>query len=542
MALTSITFNVGRDTSGVRTFAVRSSKDSYAANLLASISPINPEISIKSGNVFYITKDTAISTIKGNTITINTATFKNLITPVTFRIYGWNAEDSTGTFSIDSVAVKGDGGLIENTQNYMDYSYCSVMFTKGQKARMRAAIESSTAERNKLWSASNLVATGTDQTYAVCKPLPDFYASRTQLCEGGTVTFTKNVLRGTETSLKWEFEGGSPSTSTSSVQVVTYSTAGLYNVKLIGTNASGKDSVLKNDYIRVELLTADYTGLKSESFETAPPDFLWYWHVFNLDKNAYTWDLYSAANGGSSGTKSIVMEAFGNYKNDVDEIVTPSFNLKNVTAISMSFKVAAASRASDAIDINDVLKIYYSTGCSSTWIPASGGTFTGSGTAAAKLINNGYFGTAFTPNAGSVWTTKTVTIPTPGSTAAGNVRFKFEYTTGEESNNIYIDDINISGTVGIEENTMSANSMFIYPNPSNSLTNIAYHLNKRANTRLEVFDVVGKKVYEENQGYQNEGDYVVSLSKESNGLSNGVYFIKLTVDKVSATQKLIITE
>ncbi|OJJ20510.1 hypothetical protein BKI52_18820 [marine bacterium AO1-C] len=50
-------------------------------------------------------------------------------------------------------------GSLDNTQNYMDYANCPNMFTLGQKTRMLAALNSSVAERNNLWSASNLAAT-----------------------------------------------------------------------------------------------------------------------------------------------------------------------------------------------------------------------------------------------------------------------------------------------------------------------------------------------------------------------------------------------
>ena len=47
-------------------------------------------------------------------------------------------------------------GSLDNTQNYMDYANCPNMFTLGQKTRMLAALNSTVAERNNLWSASNL--------------------------------------------------------------------------------------------------------------------------------------------------------------------------------------------------------------------------------------------------------------------------------------------------------------------------------------------------------------------------------------------------
>ena len=64
----------------------------------------------------------------------------------------------------------------ENFENYMDYSYCSKMFTEGQKLRMRAALASSLGERNSLYSAQNLAATGVDgETDQHCAPVADFY-------------------------------------------------------------------------------------------------------------------------------------------------------------------------------------------------------------------------------------------------------------------------------------------------------------------------------------------------------------------------------
>lgn len=50
-------------------------------------------------------------------------------------------------------------GVIANVENYMDYSSCAKMFTLGQKNRMLAALNSTIAKRNNLWSPANLAAT-----------------------------------------------------------------------------------------------------------------------------------------------------------------------------------------------------------------------------------------------------------------------------------------------------------------------------------------------------------------------------------------------
>ena len=50
-------------------------------------------------------------------------------------------------------------GYTDNVQNFMDYSTAPTMFTTGQKARMRAALNSNVARRNNIWTEENLRAT-----------------------------------------------------------------------------------------------------------------------------------------------------------------------------------------------------------------------------------------------------------------------------------------------------------------------------------------------------------------------------------------------
>ncbi len=75
---------------------------------------------------------------------------------------GWTSCNLNGT-SCDTVK--------ENVQNMMEYSYCNKMFTHGQKARMRACLNSPIAGRNYLVSEENLHNTGVlDTNNVVCWP------------------------------------------------------------------------------------------------------------------------------------------------------------------------------------------------------------------------------------------------------------------------------------------------------------------------------------------------------------------------------------
>ncbi|MGZ4055355.1 MAG: M43 family zinc metalloprotease [Bacteroidia bacterium] len=426
-------------------------------------------------------------------------------------------------------------GVVENVQNYMDYSYCSVMFTLGQKARMRAALTNAVSGRSNLYINSNLAATGTDGSLHVCVPKPDFYTSlnKNMICPGGSITFNANFSNATPTSVKWTFPGGSPGTSTNNIQSVTYNTPGVYDVKLWGQNSSGQDSLVKTGYIIVsDAYAMVSSGASTENFDNTSL-FFSRWHTEDLDNNSRTW--YLSTSTGYSGSQSVYMNAYYDYPFDVDNLYSPSYDLSFISSPTLTFRCAAATKATAASDINDVLKVYVSKDCGATWVTCSGPTLSG-----ASFINNGYHPEEFVPSNPSQWALITRTFPS--SYATNNTRFKFEYTTGNESNDIYIDDVNIQGTLGVDNNSIDETSVTLFPNPANQSATLSYHLNTKANTKIELIDVLGKKIMEMDNKNQTEGDYTIQLSKQDLNLYNGIYFVKISVDNNTITKKLIIAE
>lgn len=106
LQLDSLSFTMQRSSTGIRSYAVRSSLDGYAANLAASINPANANLGIGPGNEFRVLLDSVATAQNGSTVTLG-GPFSTLAAAVTFRFYGWNAEGSTGTFSVDNVAFSG---------------------------------------------------------------------------------------------------------------------------------------------------------------------------------------------------------------------------------------------------------------------------------------------------------------------------------------------------------------------------------------------------------------------------------------------------
>ncbi|MBI3520005.1 MAG: T9SS type A sorting domain-containing protein [Bacteroidetes bacterium] len=531
MSITGLKFKVNRSLTGPRTYAIRSSADGFTSNLTATVSPANSNVNVNPGNVFFYAND-ATGMEAGSSISVSGASFTLKNTPVTFRIYSWNAEDSNGEFAIDDVSIMGSTGIIENIQNYMEYSYCCNMWTTGQKDRMRLAVESAISGRSNLWSAANLAATGVTAPSTTCAPVPDFFASRTRLCKGNNVTFTKNILNGTETSRLWTFEGGTPATSTVANPVVTYSAAGVYSVSLLAANSSGTNTAVKTQYIRVDNTAADviYSGSYFEGFEN--PTILDYtWQSYDLDNNGHKWQYVAGA--GTGGSNAAGMNAFQNYGQDLDVLMSPSYDFTSAQNQTFNFKVASASTTTVSSQIQDELKVFFSTNCGASWFQRA--VYTGT-----ALVNNPATTSAFIPDASTAWTLYSIPIISLFQTS--NVLVKFQYKSSFASNNIYIDDINLSQTVGIVENNPTSEGFTIFPNPTSDKSAVTYHLTSDAAVGIQVIDVLGKTIYQKNSANQQPGDHTELISKQGLNLVNGIYFVTLQINNKKHVQKLIISE
>jgi len=118
ITLNSMSFGSTRSGTGVRNWAIRTNKDSYAANIAASYTPQSVAatnspipISIQGGNTFFWNDDAVSGAAAFATYNMCGVTFPancaNQFTPFNIRMYGWNAEAGTGTFRIDTLTING---------------------------------------------------------------------------------------------------------------------------------------------------------------------------------------------------------------------------------------------------------------------------------------------------------------------------------------------------------------------------------------------------------------------------------------------------
>lgn len=418
-----------------------------------------------------------------------------------------------------------DTAVVENYQNYMDYSYCSKMYTEGQKTRMQATLNNSIAYRNNLWTEANLVATGTNDGYSqTCEPKADFYADHYFVCEGGSVKFTDVSWNGTETGRTWSFSSGTASSTTDQVVDVTFNTAGWQDVSLTATNAQGSDIKTAQAYVYVSPLTADHVAPFSENF-SSESDFNNEWITINNDKNPSVWQY--SKNYGFSGP-SVEMYAYESRPNDDDELMTPSFDLSGMSSIYLNFKYACATTAFSSDDMTDELKILASKDCGESWIQLKviDGT---------DLINNGNWATSFAPNSTTTWTDYSAKISSLFATA--NTRFKFEYISGGSANNLYVDNINVSSTSGIKSiDDNDQYSFEIFPNPSKDNVTIKINADSKQHAEIKLVNMLGQNITNVYSGDITQGENELNINISN--LSTGIYTIYLKVGNTLYQKKL----
>ena len=414
--------------------------------------------------------------------------------------------------------------IIENVQNFMDYSYCDNMFTEGQKTRVLAAVNSSIGGRSNLWTNTNLTATGV-LSPSLCAPEADFYYDRTMVCENGVVDFYDLSGNGTVTSRTWSFPGGNPSSSVDSTVSVTYPTAGVYSVTLTSGNATGTSSVTKNSIIFVNSTTAITPVPYYETFDTMSTFPNSDAFVANYD-NGITWSRVT--NTGYPAAGCIKISNYTNTVGETDDWVLPSFDFSNLNSpISCTFYVSNAQRNSSSADY---LSMSASANCGANW--QMRWNKSGASLATAGIVTANY-----TPTTGNAaqWRQETVTLNS--FKFLPNVRLKFT-NVSDRGNNTYIDSIRISGVpVGVDETDEIQLGFAIFPNPTYGASNIQFKLNKSDKIQVEVRDILGKTVAVLINEEMNSGMHTLSTPV----LPKGIYMIDLVTGTKHHVRRLIVS-
>jgi PKD repeat protein len=410
----------------------------------------------------------------------------------------------------------------DNVENYMDYSYCSKMFTTGQRTRMRAALTSSIAGRSNLWTSSNLAATGADGNVNLCKT--DFTVNKTSICVGELLQFT-DATYNAATGWSWTFQNGTPATSTAQNPQVTFDTPGIYTVTLTATDGTTSQTETKTQYIHVLPKFGNLPFL--ETFE----------NYTNLS-NTPNWEVvnpsdfiqFEVGTTGLSSAKSAYLNNYNSNGSQTDELISAAVDLSSITsAATLSFRFSYRKKATANFES---LKVFLSSDCGVTWQQRK--TLTGSQLSTLVLSS------PWIPSTPEDWTTVHMTNVT-SAYWVDNFRYKFKFE-GNGGNNIYLDNINIYAgspsdnvVAGIDE-TPQMNGVNLYPNPADEEVTLSFtSINTQAIT-VAIQDVFGKTIQTHKVLAQN-GSNLVFLDTQK--LASGTYFVSLLNGGIPVTIKFV---
>ena len=173
-----------------------------------------------------------------------------------------------------------------------------------------------------------------------------FTASNTNVCSGGSVTFTNNSS-GPPLTWQWTFPGGSPGSYTgANPPAITYNNPGTYDVTLVVTDAGGNDTETKTGFITVANVFANFTASatsiiigNSVTFtdnSTCSPTS-WNWSFPGGNPSSYIGSNPPAITYSTAGTYDVILTVTKGSSSDIEtktgyiNVLPPEFNMSSTT-------------------------------------------------------------------------------------------------------------------------------------------------------------------------------------------------------------------
>lgn len=284
---------------------------------------------------------------------------------------------------------------------------------------------------------SNSCGNGTSATYPLtintAASAAGSIAGSTSVCANATGKIYSIASVSGASSYTWTVPSGASITAgqgTTSITVTMGSSGGNITVTPISTCGNGTAATLA-------VSTSGGSTPLVEGFETSVPPSGW---SLNNADNGTTWS--STTTAFASGAAAAKMTFFGYSTNlgTKDELQTQALSFVGKINHSLSFKHAYAwmDRTGTANDRRDSMKVLISTDCGNTWTQL----FYKGGNTLSTLASGAGQQAAFTPTSGQ-WVNNTIDLSAYDGQASVIIKF---VAINRNGNNLYLDDINISGT------------------------------------------------------------------------------------------------
>ena len=328
----------------------------FAANLTSGCAPLTITFSDQSSNNTtswewtFDGGDPAMSTDRNPTITYNTPGVY-AVTLVAFNSAGSNSNTKVGFITVEAAPVASFTRVVDNTTVEFTNSSAS-----GDSYSWDFGDGNSSTEENPVHTYAmngtyivTLIVTndcGTDtitQTVEIndgLVPQAELVASATTGCAPFEVAFM-DVSGGNPNSWEWTFQGGDPAISSLQNPVITYNTAGTYDVQMIAINQNGRDTVML-----ISLIIVDDVPVANFDFTTDNAEVTF--DNNSTGGNTYFWDF----GDGTTSTEEAPVHTYGNSGSfDVQMIVSNACG-SDTTSMVVSIEITSIKDPSFVDELN----------------------------------------------------------------------------------------------------------------------------------------------------------------------------------------------
>lgn len=361
-------------------------------------------------------------------------------------------------------------------------------------------------------------------------PIVNFTADKRIFCAGeATVRFT-DLTDFCPVTWLWEITPGdftfvNGTTASSQNPEVLFNGSGDYDVTLTASNTNGSATLSFDHYVQF-----GGTGLPfSENWESASLSANG-WEVENPDFMK-TWEI-GPVQGNTPGNTAIRMDFF-NYlvpPGARDQLISPPINLEGHNSAFLGFEHSYTRRFEQ---LTDSLIVLVSEDCGSTWtrVFAIGEDGTGifqthpvSSQSFAPLTSDDWCGSAGNPGC--------FVIDLSAWAGKSNIKIMFE-SVNRRGNSLYLDNINLTETVGSVVQETTESGIRVYPNPGKGPF-VLESAEWLTNARLQMIASDGRMILERNLTAGNQ--WTINQQK----LSRGIYFLRIFSGGEVSKIKLIV--
>ncbi len=361
-------------------------------------------------------------------------------------------------------------------------------------------------------------------------PEVDFFADHRSFCNENYTTTFHDLSSYCPTSWEWTFDPNSVefldgTNANSQNPVVRFLDETSYTVSLTSGNNAGSNSLTYEDYISTVGFSLPYSENFSNGFDYND------WLINNPDSKG-TWEITEI-----DGNKMAMMSFF-NYNSspgDKDELISPVLDFSDMERVYLHFRHAYKQRVEQW---KDSLNVFISSNCDTNWTNVLALGEDGSGSfATAAPSGEEFFPTSDDEWCGGSYSSACNTVDLSAFAGQKKIMIKFQ-TKNNNGNNLFIDDIVINNTIGVEDLT-DDNPAFdfrLYPNPADKVFHVVVNDVKK-NMVLELSNIHGQLLMTKPVN-TSDGTYHEQIP--IGAIKAGVYLVTLKSEKSVITKKLVI--